>query len=170
MEIRKLKDLSFDEGLDFTLALSPAIPMFMQSEFLRMKLLGVFNDEIAKQRKIIRSESVKDKGRKKIDVINDASIAINSEIAEMVTRDVAKTIPKLLKDYRESVFEALAVLCKCSVSDISKQTSVWGVQAIWRVWNDTNLKDFLPSAEGSEPTELLPVTPSNQENSGLTDS
>jgi hypothetical protein len=144
MEIRKLKDLSADEILDFALALSPMIPLIMKSEFLRMQFFGAFNSEIEAQYKIIQSNA------------NDALLAtnaINNEIAEMLTRDAEKLIPKMLKDYRKNVFEALAILCAVTVDEIKKQNGIWLIKALWTVKSDIEVMDFLQSAGSSEQTE-----------------
>jgi len=150
MEIRKLKDLTADEGLDFIFALSPAISLIMRSEFLRMKLLGALNEEAKTQRKILRTESAKEKGRQNAEAIAAAEVAFNNEVAEMITRDIEKIVPQLLKDYRKNVYEALAILAGCDVAEIKKQSLPWLMAAIWRVKDDVNLNDFLPSAGSTE--------------------
>ena len=169
LHIRKLKDLNFDEGFDFALALSPAIPIIMQSERLRMEFMKIFNDEMMEQRKIIREEMAKEKGRQNQDKIVNAQNAFNTEIANMTTRDVAKILPKVLKDYRASVFEALAILCNCTVDEIRKQGVKQGIKAIYEVLKENDFADFLPSAELSESTESSSVMPNSPEPSELSE-
>jgi len=169
MKIRKLNELDANEILDFMYALSPAIPIIMKSEFLQMQFLGAFNNTIKTQHELIRKELVKEAGRQSTETLAGIESTINNEVAEMIIRDITMIIPALLKDCRNNVFEALAVLCGVSAGEVGKQPSTWLVKALWTVKNDMDLRDFLPSAGSAEQTESLSASQNSPAPSELTD-
>ena len=116
--MRKIKELTADEFFDFTLALTPVIPLILDMEIVKMQYMGVFNAEVRRQQNIIRSEREKAANAPGDKVVfeNAAKVsaafdAIGEETGKIMVRDISALVPKLLtRENREAIFEALTIL------------------------------------------------------------
>ena len=152
LPLRKIADLDGDELCDFGVAISPIIPLILDMEIVKMQIFGAVSEGMAEA----RAEFLHENEKKKKDEtrLSKAMERLTSESADMAIRDVTAIIPKILsREYRGFVFEGLSVLSGVSVEEIKKLKAGKLIDALWRVKNDINLKDFLPSADTSVQTE-----------------
>lgn len=146
---RKLSDLNADEFFDFGCALSPILPMIIESELVQYNVFGKLSNKMIEVQGEIIAEQGKARPDKKA-ILSLRNEAAGENVAVMM-RDIAKIIPLLMsKQNRGIVFEALAILEQKPASDIKQYPGGKVVTMLKEIITDTDFKSFLSYAEPSE--------------------
>jgi len=145
--------------LDFVFALSPVLPLIMDSELLKTQLSDGINASITEMLLDLEKAQASNDN----DAIIRAHCELNKQRAEIIIRDILSAVPKLVsREYRGAVYEALSILEQKPVGELKAKKGAWLLSTVRNVIKDIDFKyflDFAGESESTEPSSTVPNSP-----------